>query len=280
MQRFKGNYSISKFAEIGKNVRIGQNTIINDHVIIGDNSIICENCIIGEPGENSYDYDNYQNPQTLIGANSLIRSGSVIYSDSKFGEGFKTGNMVSIRERSVFGKKCIVGTQSDIQGDVVFGDYCRLNSHVQVASKSKFGNFIFIYPFVVFANDPHPPSNNLIGVSVGDFSQIAAAAVILPGVRIGKQSLIGANSVVNKNVGDFELHTGNPAVKICSLNFIMSKENNGSHYPWPYNYDRGLPWEGINFDDWVQSDEGKEYNINPNIKIDRTKLDQSQLSVD
>lgn len=259
MVRFKGNFSVSKSASIGQNVRIGQNSIIYDNVVIGDNSIICENCIIGEPGMDSYYHEDYENPATLIGANSLIRSGSILYSGSEFGEGFKSGNMVSIREKTIFGKKCVIGSQSDIQGNAVFGDYCRLNSHVQIASKCIFGSFVFIYPFVVFANDPHPPSNCLIGISVGDFSQIASSAVILPGVKIGKQSLIGANSVINKDVGDFELHAGNPAVKICNLNFILSREKRGSHYPWQYNYDKGLPWEGKNYDDWLKSEEGQIY---------------------
>lgn len=261
MLRFNKNFYLSESANIGENVKIGRNSIIHDNVIIGDNCTICENCIIGEPGVESYVNEGYQNPPTIIGSNSLIRSGSIIYSDSEFGEGFKTGNMVSIREKTFFGKKCIVGTQSDIQGDVTFGDYCRLNSHVQVASKCKFGNFIFIYPFVVFTNDPYPPSNELLGVTVGDFTQIAAAAVILPGVTIGMHSLVGANSLINKNVGDFELHSGNPAAKICSLNFIFSKQKGGPHYPWPYSYEKGLPWEGIGFDEWVQSEEGKTYNL-------------------
>ncbi|NEU10008.1 N-acetyltransferase [Flavihumibacter sp. R14] len=259
MQRFQGKFSVSKSARIGNNVRIGQNAFIHDNVVIGDNSIICENCIIGEPSDDSYNNENYENPQTLIGANSLVRSGSILYAGSQFGEYFQTGNMVSIRENTVFGKRCVVGTLSDIQGNAVFGDYCRLNSHVQVSAKCIFGNFVFIYPFVVFANDPHPPSNYLVGVSVGDFSQIAAASVILPGVKIGKQSLVGANSVINKNVGDFELHSGNPGVKICNLNFILSKEKSGSHYPWPYNYDKGLPWEKQNFDEWAVSKEGRLY---------------------
>lgn len=259
MLRFKGAYTVSESAKIGKNVRIGQNTIIHDNVEIGDDSIICENCIIGEPGVESYRISEYQNPKTIIGTNSLIRSGSVIYADSIFGDNFITGNLVSIREKSVFGRNCVVGTQSDVQGSVVFGDYCRLNSHVQISTKCEFGSFVFIYPFVVFANDPHPPSNYLVGVTVDNFSQIAAGAIILPGVKIGKHSLVGANSLVSKDVGDFELHSGNPAVKVCKLNFIQSREKRGSHYPWPYNYDRGLPWEGKNFDDWLKSDEGAIY---------------------
>ena len=259
--RINRNYTISSSAIIGDNVQIGENSIIHDNVEIGNNTIVCENCIIGEPNARSYKEDNYINPKTYIGSNSLIRSGSIIYSGSSFGDCFTTGNMVSIREGSAFGKHCIVGTFSDIQGDVVFGDYCRLNSHVQIASKCVFGSFVFIYPMVVFTNDPLPPSNNLFGCTVGDFSQIAAGSIILPGISIGKHCLIGANSLVNKNVLDYEFHTGNPAVRRGKVNHIWSKENKRPHYPWPYNFDRGLPWAGIGFDEWIKTEEGKAYAL-------------------
>lgn len=257
--RLKGNSLISDSAVIGKNVRIGHNAIIHDNVIIGDNSIICENCIIGEPCADSYWNDNYVNPKTIIGSNTLIRSGSIIYANSIFGDFFTTGNMVSIREKSTFGKNCIVGTYTDIQGDVTFGDYCRLNSHVQIASKCLFGHFVFIYPMVVFTNDSLPPSNNLIGSTVGNFSQIATGAVILPGLTIGKHCLIGAKSLVTKNVKDFEFHAGNPAVRIGKVSHIWSKESKRPHYPWPYNFDRNLPWSGMNFDEWMKTEEGVNY---------------------
>ena len=178
-----------------------------------------------------------------------------------FGDYFTTGNMVSIREGSVFGKHCSVGTFSDIQGDVKFGNYCRLNSHVQIASKCVFGSFVFIYPMVVFTNDPLPPSKHLVGTIVGDFSQIAAGSIILPGLSIGKHCLIGANSLINKSVADYEFHAGNPAVRIGKTTHIWSKEDKRPHYPWPYNFDRGMPWAEIGFDEWTKTEEGKAYAL-------------------
>lgn len=257
--RFNSNYTVSKSAVIGENVRIGRNTIIHDNVEIRENTVICENCIIGEPTAESYTNNSYVNPTTFIGANSLIRSGSIIYSGSVFGDCFTTGNMVSIREKTTFGKHCVVGTFTDIQGDVKFGDYCRLNSHVQIASKCSFGSFVFIYPMVIFTNDPLPPSNNLIGSSVDHFSQIAAGSIILPGVSIGKHCLIGANSLVNRNVLDYEFHAGSPAVRIGRVNHIWSKDNKRPHYPWPYNFERNLPWRDGGFDEWLNTKEGREY---------------------
>lgn len=244
------NVNISKKAKIGNNVKIGDNTIIYDNVVIEDNSTISDNCVIGEPNFNYYSDENYTNPKTIIGKNSFIRSHCIIYSGSVFGDFFSTGHRVTIRENSQFGKNCRVGTLSDIQGYVKFGDYCWLHSNVHIGQQSTIGNFVFIYPYVVFTNDPHPPSNICKGPSINDFSQVAVGSVILPDIKIGKHCLIGAQSLVNKDVNDYSLFTGNPGKIIKDVRDLKSKENDKGHYPWPYNFERGMPWEGIGFSEW------------------------------
>lgn len=244
------NVFISKKAQIGSNVRIGDNTTIYDNVVIEDNVIICNDCIIGEPG-NDYYYGEYENPVTTIKTDSLIRSHAIIYSGVELDEGFSCGHRVTIRENSVFGKKCRVGTLSDIQGHVSFGDYCWLHSNVHIGQNSKIGNFVFIYPYVVFTNDPTPPSNICNGPTVGDYSQIAVGSVLLPGTIIGKHCLIGAGSTVGKEIGDYKLVLGSPGKEVKDVRDIVSKETGLSHYPWPYNFERGMPWEGIGYDNWL-----------------------------
>ncbi len=246
------NIQISPNTKIGKNVKIGDNSVIYDNVVIGDNCIISNNCIIGEPINDYYYNDKYENPVTTIKANSLIRSHSIIYSGCSFGEKFSTGHRVTIRENSVFGDNCRVGTLSDIQGYVEFGNYCWLHSSVHVGQKSKIGNFVFIYPYVVLTNDPHPPSNVCIGPTIGDYTQIAVGSVILPGINIGKHCLIGAQSLVGRNAEDYSLMTGNPAKRIKDVREIKSKDNENSHYPWPYNFERGMPWEKDGYAEWIK----------------------------
>ncbi len=245
------NVFISKKAQIGQNVKIGDNSSIYDHVIIGDNTIICDNCTIGEPLSSYYNNEeSYVNPQTIIGSNSLIRSYSIIYAGCQIGEFFSTGHRVSIREHSIIGKHCRIGTVSDLQGNLKIGDYCWLHSNVHIGQDSKIGNFVFIYPYVVFTNDPTPPSNTLRGPSVDDFSQVAVFSVLLPGVEIGKHCLIGAGSIVSKNIPDYQLTLGNPAKIIKDVREIKSRETGASHYPWPYRFSRGMPWEDSDFDTW------------------------------
>jgi acetyltransferase-like isoleucine patch superfamily enzyme len=250
------NVYISEKARIGKNVKIGDNTVIYDNVVIGDNTVIANNCIIGEPLNSYYsDIENYSNPETIIGEDSLIRSHAILYAGSKFGKGFSCGHRVTIRENSVFGEYCRLGTLCDIQGYVTLGDYCWLHSNVHIGQQSIIGNFVFIYPYVVFTNDPTPPSNVCKGPTVGDFSQIAVFSVILPGVKIGKHCLIGAGSVVGKDVDDNQLVLGSPAKAVKNVREIKSRETGEQHYPWPNRFDRGMPWQGESFEEWFEKQE-------------------------
>jgi acetyltransferase-like isoleucine patch superfamily enzyme len=248
------NISVSPKAQIGDNVRIGDNTIIYDNVVIGDNSVIANDCVLGEPLNSYYLNDGYEQPQTVIGSGALIRSHCIIYAGSVFGSNFQTGHRVTIREKSVFGNNCSLGTLTDIQGYVKVGNYCRFHSNVHIGQNSEIGNFVFIYPYVVFTNDPLPPSNICNGPTVGDFTQIAVHSVILPGIKLGKHVLVGANSTVNKNVDDYSLVVGSPAKLVCDVRNLKSPEDkNKNHYPWPYSFERGMPWEGIGFDEWLKN---------------------------
>lgn len=245
------NIAISPNAYIGNNVKLGDNTIIYDHVIIEDNSIICNDCVIGEPLNDYYsDINGYDNPKTIIGKNSLIRSHTIIYAGNTIGDFFQTGHRVTIRENTKIGSHCSFGTLDDIQGSSVFGDYCRLHSNVHISMYSKLGNFVFVYPYVVFTNDPTPPSEICIGTTVGDYSQIAVHSVLLPGLKIGKHCLVGAGSVVSKDVDDFQLVVGVPAKVIKDVREIKDSITGESHYPWPNRFKRGMPWETIGFEQW------------------------------
>ena len=244
------NVFISPKAIIGKNVKIGDNSSIYDNVVIEDNSIIANDCIIGEPLQDYYYAENYENPKTIIKTGSLIRSHTIIYSGCEFGINFSTGHRVTIREYTKFGNNCRVGTISDIQGYSTFGNHCWLHSNVHIGQKSKIGNFVFIYPYVVFTNDPTPPSDICIGPTIDDYSQIAVFSVLLPGVKVGKHSLVGAGSIVGKDVGDYQLVLGSPAKFVKDVREIKDRVTGDAHYPWPDRFNRNMPWEKIGFDKW------------------------------
>lgn len=251
--KFNGNYRIGNNVVLGENVRIGDGAVIYDNVEIGANSIVCNDCIVGEPLSSYYHDPSYTNPKTIIGENSLLRSHTIIYAGVKTDCEFSTGHRVTIREMSTFGRNCSVGTLSDIQGYVIMGDYSRLHSNVHIGQKSTIGDFVFIYPYVVLTNDPTPPSEICVGPTIGNFSQVATMSVLLPGVVLGSHVLIGAGSIVSKNVADYSLTLGNPAKHLKDVREIKSRETGKSHYPWPYNFERGMPWKEKGFDQWVSA---------------------------
>jgi acetyltransferase-like isoleucine patch superfamily enzyme len=235
---------VSDRAVLGINVTIGAFSIIHGGVIIGDNSHIGSHCEIGL-------HSDLANKNRLeIGQRSIIRSHSILYTGSSFGDAFTTGHRVTIRENTIAGKNFQVGTLSDIQGDATFGDYVRLHSSVHIAKTSKIGNFVWLYPFVTLLNDPHPPSNVCIGATIEDFVVIASNATILPGVTVSEGALIGANSLVNRDVSTNTIVVGVPAKAIGPTNRIkLSFSPDQDAYPWRKHFHRGYPEEIVS--EWM-----------------------------
>jgi len=229
---------ISPKAKIGKNVSIGAFCVIKGNVEIGDNSVVEEYCLLGATNQLTGE------EPLVIGMNSLIRAHSILYAGSSFGERLITGNRVTIREKTIAGKNFQVGTLSDIQGYCEIGDYVRVHGNVQIGQKSKIGNYIWIFSYTILTNDPHPPSNVLIGARVDDFSIISTHCVILPGVRISSHCLIGASSVVNRDTEEGCIYLGNPAKNIGPTAKIKLRDGSGeSAYPWTRHFHRGYPEE-------------------------------------
>ncbi len=228
---------IGKNVELGENVSIGPYTIIYDNVVIGDNTKIEAHCEIGYPTPLA------KENRLIIGKNSLIRSKTIIYTGSVIGEKLVTGHRVTIRENSKIGKWVQLGTLVDVQGDCEIGDYVRTNSNIFIGKYTIIKNFVWIFPFVVFTNDPHPPSDYWVGAVVEDYAAIGAGSIILPGVKIGKDSLVGAGSIVTKDVPEGKVVIGSPARVVGSVENIKHRETGEPVYPWRRRLHRGYPEE-------------------------------------
>lgn len=241
---------VSDQARLGTNVSVGAHCIVYDNVEIGDNTIVGPNSILGEPLAAYYRDGRYENPALKIGKNNLFRSGAIIYAGSQIGDGGEFGHRVTIREQTAIGAHARVGTLSDIQGFCRIGNYSRLHSNVHIGQKSDIGDFVWIFPYVVLTNDPQPPSSILHGVVVEDFAVIATQAVIMAGVRIGHDALVGASALVNKDVEAESVVVGVPAKKLASVRDIKSSTTGEPVYPWREHFERGMPWEGLGYGAW------------------------------
>jgi acetyltransferase-like isoleucine patch superfamily enzyme len=242
---------ISDKARIGANVSIGAHCIVYDNVEIGDGTIVGPNSILGEPLAGYYHDAEYVNPVSRVGRKALVRSGAIVYAGALIGDGVEFGHRVTIREGTDIGAHVRIGTLCDVQGFCKIGTYSRLHSNVFVAQKSAIGNYVWIFPHVVLTNDPQPPSNDPQGVVIDDFAVIATQAVIMAGVRIGHDALVGASALVTKDVDAEAVVVGVPAKRLTSIRDIRSASTGKAVYPWREHFERGMPWEGIGYQAWA-----------------------------
>lgn len=237
--------SISNLAKIGKNVRIGHGAIIYDNVEIGENTIIGPYCILGEPTAKYYKNNlDYKFNKTIIGKNSIIRSFTTIYEDVLIGDYFQTGHHAVIREKSCIGHHTSFGSFSELPGHSTIGSYVRIHSKVMLSENNIIEDFVWLFPFVVLTNVKHPPVSEMIVTHIKEYAQIFASAIILPGITIGRNSIIGAGSMVVRDVPDERLVIGIPGKDVKSVREI--KDENGEYlYPWKEHLkvDRGYPWQ-------------------------------------
>jgi acetyltransferase-like isoleucine patch superfamily enzyme len=180
-------------------------------VEIGDGSVIEDYCIIGSPPRGKQPGEL----ATIIGGRAVIRSHTVIYAGNRIGENLQTGNKVNIRELNEIGNNVSIGTLSVIEHHVKIGNGVRMHSQVFVPEFTVIEDDAWLGPNVVITNAKYPLSpwvkETLAGPIVKKGAKIGANATILPGIVIGVNSLVGAGSVVTKDVPDNAVVAGNPA---------------------------------------------------------------------
>jgi acetyltransferase-like isoleucine patch superfamily enzyme len=113
------------------------------------------------------------------------------------------------------GKNCNINCNVFIENDVFIGDNVTIKSGVQIWDGITIEDNVFIGPNVTFVNDLYPISKQYpkeyARTIIKKGASIGANVTILGGLSVGENSLIGAGSVVTKNIPDNQIWFGNPA---------------------------------------------------------------------
>ena len=147
--------------------------------------------------------DHFIHPSAIVSERSLI------------GEGTKIWVNVHIREDSIIGRDCIIGKDCYIDQGVRIGSGVKIQNGVSVFRGVSIEDDVFVGPNVVFTNDRVPRAFNTEWAVTPTFvrqgASLGANSTVICGVTIGEYAIIGAGSVVTRDVEPFSLVAGNPA---------------------------------------------------------------------
>jgi len=197
---------------------IATTAIIYKNVTLGDNVIIEDQCIIGSPPRGHADGEL----ETVIGDNSHIRAGTIIYAGNIIGSNFQTGNKANIRELNNIAEDVSIGTLSVVEHHVEIEAGVRIHTQVFIPEYTVLKKNSWIGPNVVCTNAAYPKSPNvkdeLKGPIIHADAIVGANSTLLPGINIGRNSIVGAGSVVTKDVAEGVVVCGNPAKLLKNKN--------------------------------------------------------------
>jgi len=185
--------------------KVARRAVLRGKVIIGEGTVVEDNAILGSSDKG----------EVTIGKNSLIRSGSIIYSSVRIGDNFRSGHNVLVRENSVIDDNVLLGTNSVVEGDCRIGKGVIIQTGVYITRFTIVEDDVFMGPLCVTTNDKYMQYGvELIGPIIKKKAKIGANSTILPGITVGQNAIVGAGAVVTKDVANDDVVAGNPAASI------------------------------------------------------------------
>src|SRR5580658_6649936 len=151
----------------------------------------------------------------VLGPGARLRSGTVLYDGTTIGRRLQTGHGVVIREGCQIGDDVAIWSNTVVDYRCRIGHRVKIHCNCYVAQYTELEDDVFLAPGVTIANDLYPGDERsarlMAGPRIGAAAQIGVNVTILPFVRIGAASLIGAGSVVTRDIPAGVVAFGNPA---------------------------------------------------------------------
>lgn len=161
-----------------------------------------------------------------------VHPSSYVDDNVKIGEGTKIWHFCHIQSGAKIGKQCSFGQNVNISNNVIIGDGCKIQNNVSLYEGVELEDYVFCGPSCVFTNDLTPRAKYPKGPAgykktlVKEGASIGANATIICGNTIGKWALIGSGAVVTKNVPDYALMLGVPAIQkgwVCECGEVLDE---------------------------------------------------------
>jgi UDP-2-acetamido-3-amino-2,3-dideoxy-glucuronate N-acetyltransferase len=151
----------------------------------------------------------------MIDAKVFIHPHALVDPEVRIGSGTRVWAFAHVVKGAVVGEDCNICDHTFVEGKVRLGNRVTLKSGVYLWDGVVAEDGVFIGPAAVFVNDLRPRSRSAhwkcVDTLLHEGCSIGANATILAGIQIGRFAMVGAGSVVTRDVADFALVVGNPA---------------------------------------------------------------------
>lgn len=156
----------------------------------------------------------YNIPDEVFDVASKLGISVYVDSGTKIGDYTRIWHNSHIASDAQIGDNCVIGQNCYIAG--VVGNRCRIQNNVSIFKGVCLEDDVFVGPNAVFTNILTPRAfvnrkDEFIPTLIKKGASIGAGAIIICGNTIGRYAMIGAGSVVTKNVSEYNLVCGNPA---------------------------------------------------------------------
>ena len=146
---------------------------------------------------------------------AYVHPTAIVEQTARIGDCTKVWHFVHVRENAAIGEECVLGHSVYVGKGVKIGSRVKLQNRATVYEGVKIEDDVFVGPHVTFTNDLYPRSHStdwkIVPTLVKKGASIGAGTVVICGVSIGEYAMIGAGSVVTKDIPSHALTYGNPA---------------------------------------------------------------------
>lgn len=222
------NVVIMENAQIAENVYVGHNVVIRQGTKIGRNTYIDDGSILGRAprsGSSSYRQASQDIPPLEVGDDCVIGANAILYRGTRIGNQVLIGDLASVREHNVVGDRSIVGRLVMVEPNTIIGRHVIIQTGTHITGDAVLEDDVYMGDEISTTND------NNMGRGEGEYkgphikkaARIGSNSTLLPGVTIGENAVVGAGSVVTKDVPANTVVIGVPArvVKTVSAEELL-----------------------------------------------------------
>jgi acetyltransferase-like isoleucine patch superfamily enzyme len=186
--------------------------------VIGDGCRIGDNAVLGkQPALSPRSTTKREElPPLELGEGTIVSAGSIVFAGTRIGARVILGDQSCVRERCELAEDVVVGRGSLVENDTTIGARTKIQANAYVTAYSTLEEDVFIAPGVVTTNDNFMGRTERRhalrrGPTIRRGARVGGGAVLLPGIEVGEEALVGAGAVVIADVAPRTVVVGNPA---------------------------------------------------------------------